>query len=154
VLSAALHQGNGRRRFCAASTHQRLPWLSNDLESSLPEKLLQKQQIALENQTLAIFESRHADDLVERLGPDVEFIVFGVGDRILRSICGHTPYLRGGRLLSVAGDAIGMLERGAGDRTLSELKSSGAPIVTTDQALVQVNTGKRWSNHLSPKKQI
>ena len=36
------------------------------------------QQILLEKQTLNIFESRHADALVRRLGNQAEFVVFGV----------------------------------------------------------------------------
>ena len=50
----------------------------NEAAASLPADLSRYQQILLEKQTLNIFESRHADELVKRLGPNVEFVVFGV----------------------------------------------------------------------------
>ena len=52
--------------------------IPNDPDAKLPQDLFQYQQIHLEKQTLNIFESRHADDLVKRLAPDTEFVVFGV----------------------------------------------------------------------------
>ena len=42
--------------------------IPNDESAKLPEDLFQYQQILLEKQTLNIFESRHADELVRRLG--------------------------------------------------------------------------------------
>jgi nicotinamidase/pyrazinamidase len=52
--------------------------IPNDPAAALPPDLFKYQQILLEKQTLDIFESRHADALVERLGRDAEFVVFGV----------------------------------------------------------------------------
>src|SRR5450631_1472499 len=43
----------------------------------LPGDLNKYQQIILEKQTLDIFQSHHADALVERLGDTPEFVVFG-----------------------------------------------------------------------------
>src|SRR6266496_676447 len=40
----------------------------NDAEAKLPEDFSKYQQVLLEKQTLNIFESRHANDLVKRLG--------------------------------------------------------------------------------------
>src|SRR5260370_19284244 len=42
--------------------------VENDDTANLPEDLSKYQQIILEKQTLDVFESRHADKLVERLG--------------------------------------------------------------------------------------
>src|SRR6202158_2416495 len=50
----------------------------NDANAKLPEDLFKYQQIILEKQTLDVFESRHADELVDRLGNAAEFVVFGV----------------------------------------------------------------------------
>ena len=52
--------------------------VANDADAMLPEDLSKYQQILLEKQTLNIFESRHADALVKRLGTQPEFVVFGV----------------------------------------------------------------------------
>src|SRR5258708_7176519 len=50
----------------------------NEPAAALPQDLSQYQQILLEKQTLDIFASLHANELVERLGHDSEFFVFGV----------------------------------------------------------------------------
>ncbi len=50
----------------------------NEPEARLPDDLTRYQQILLEKQTLSIFESRHADELVKKLGTQAEFVVFGV----------------------------------------------------------------------------
>src|SRR5260370_19522558 len=52
--------------------------VKNDANASLPKNLFKYQQIILEKETLDVFESRHADELVERLGNAAEFVVFGV----------------------------------------------------------------------------
>src|SRR6202162_4924642 len=49
----------------------------NDAESKLPEDFSQYRQILLEKQTLNIFESRHADALVRRLGSQAGVGGFG-----------------------------------------------------------------------------
>src|SRR5579864_1923725 len=50
----------------------------NDGDAKLPVDLSNYQQILLEKQTLNIFESRHADELVRRLVKEPEYVVFGV----------------------------------------------------------------------------
>jgi len=52
--------------------------VENDSKASLPDDLRQYQQVILEKQTLDIFASKHADELVGRLGSAAEFVVFGV----------------------------------------------------------------------------
>src|SRR6266849_10443909 len=52
--------------------------IENRPTEKLPDDLSRYQQIVLEKQTLDIFESHHADALVERLGSSPEFVVFGV----------------------------------------------------------------------------
>src|SRR5271157_3044714 len=49
----------------------------NEAFAKLPDDLALYQQIMLEKQTLNIFESRHADELVQRLGDHAEYVVFG-----------------------------------------------------------------------------
>src|SRR5579864_8261354 len=50
----------------------------NDADAKLPDDLSHYEQILLEKQTLNIFESRHVEDLLKRLGNAAEFVVFGV----------------------------------------------------------------------------
>jgi nicotinamidase/pyrazinamidase len=106
----------------------------NEPTASLPQDVLQYQQILLEKQTLDIFASLHADELVERLGPNAEFVVFGVVTEFCVRFAAK-GLLDRGRRVSVVQDAIETLSPQDGQRTISELRASGAQFITTDQAL-------------------
>ena len=106
----------------------------NDPAASLPDDLSRYQQILLEKQTLNIFESRHADQLVERLGPNVEFVVFGVVTEFC-VLFAAKGLLERGRRVSVVRDAIETLNSEDGKRAVTELRALGARFITTDQAL-------------------
>jgi len=106
----------------------------NDAEAQLPEDLSAYQQILLEKQTLNIFESRHADALVRRLGSEAEFVVFGVVTEYCVSFA-VKGLLERGRRVAVVRDAIETLKTEDGQRTIAELEALGAKVTTTDQAL-------------------
>jgi nicotinamidase/pyrazinamidase len=106
----------------------------NDPEASLPEDLSKYQQILLEKQTLNIFESRHADALVKRLGSQAEFVVFGVVTEYCVSFAAK-GLLERGRRVAVVRDAIETLKQEDGKKTMDELEQLGARLITTDQAL-------------------
>jgi nicotinamidase/pyrazinamidase len=111
--------------------------IPNDPESSLPKDFLQSQQIILEKQTLDIFESRHANELLERLNRNAEFVVFGVVTEYCVGLATR-GLLKRGRRVAVVLDAIETVDREAGERTISELKASGANLVTTDEVLARL----------------
>jgi len=102
--------------------------------ASLPPDLSRYQQILLEKQALNIFESRHADELVERLGPNVEFVVFGVVTEFCVRFAAK-GLLERGRRVSVVRDAIETLNSEDGKRAAAELQALGARFITTEQAL-------------------
>jgi nicotinamidase/pyrazinamidase len=102
--------------------------------AKLPEDLSKYQQIILEKQTLDIFESLHADALVQRLGDAAEFVVFGVVTEYCVS-CAVKGLLKRKRRVAVVRDAIETLAPEVGNRTLAELQSLGAKLVTTDEIL-------------------
>ena len=106
----------------------------NDASAALPEDLFQYQQILLEKQTLNIFESRHADELVQRLGTHAEFVVFGVVTEYCVSFAAK-GLLERGRRVAVVRDAIETLKQDNGESTMAELKRLGARLTTTDEAL-------------------
>jgi nicotinamidase/pyrazinamidase len=110
----------------------------NDAEAKLPSDLGPYQQIHLEKQTLDIFESRHADELVKRLPRDAEFVVFGVVTEYCVRFAAK-GLLERGRSVSVVQDAIETLKMEDGERTVAELKALGAKFITTDQALAQLD---------------
>jgi len=106
----------------------------NEAAASLPADLSQFQQILLEKQTLDIFQSRHADELVERLGRNVEFIVFGVVTEYCVRFAAK-GLLERGRRVSVVRDAIETLNPEDGKRAVVELQALGAKFINTEQAL-------------------
>ena len=106
----------------------------NDATAKLPEDLSQCQQILLEKQTLNIFESRHAEALVRRLGSQAEFMVFGVVTEYCVSFAAK-GLLERGRRVAVVQDAIETLKQEDGRKTIAELERLGARMTTTDQAL-------------------
>ncbi len=108
--------------------------VANDPEAKIPEDLSSYQQILLEKQTLNIFESRHADELVRRLGDQAEFVVFGVVTEYCVSFAAK-GLLERGRRVAVVQDAIETLKPEDGQKTVAELQRLGARFITTEQAL-------------------
>src|SRR5579872_7542507 len=108
--------------------------VENTEEAKLPGDLSQYQQILLEKQTLNIFESRHADELVKRLGSHAEFVVFGVVTEYCVNFA-VKGLLERGRRVAVVRDAIETLKGEDGRKTMAELEQLGARLTTTDQAL-------------------
>jgi nicotinamidase/pyrazinamidase len=106
----------------------------NDVEAGLPSDLESYQQILLEKQTLDIFESRHADELVQKLPHDAKFVVFGVVTEYCVRFAAK-GLLERGRHVTVVEDAIETLKAEEGERAIAELKELGARFITTDQAL-------------------
>jgi nicotinamidase/pyrazinamidase len=113
---------------------ERVVTVPNEPAAALPDDLWQFQQILLEKQTLDIFQSRHAEELVERLGPEVEFVVFGVVTEYCVRFAAKGLLARG-RRVSVVRDAIETLSSEDGKRTIAELQALGAAFITTEQAL-------------------
>jgi nicotinamidase/pyrazinamidase len=113
---------------------QKVVRVPNDADAKLPEDLSAYQQIVLEKQTLSIFESRHADALVKKLGSQAEFVVFGVVTEYCVSFAAK-GLLDRGRRVALVQDAIETLKPEDGQKTVSELERMGARLITTDQAL-------------------
>ena len=110
----------------------------NQPAAKLPVDLSQYQQILLEKQTLDIFASLHADELLKRFDPRTEFVVFGVVTEFCVNFAAR-GLLERGRRVAVVQDAIETLNPKDGQQTISELKAGGARFVSTDQALELLN---------------
>jgi len=108
--------------------------VENDVNAKLPEDLSKYQQIILEKQTLDIFASQHADELVKRLGSTAQFVVFGVVTEFCVSYA-VKGLLQRKRRVAVVSDAIETLGPQAGSNTLADLQTLGATLVTTDEIL-------------------
>jgi nicotinamidase/pyrazinamidase len=118
---------------------ERVITVPNEPTVALPQDLSAYQQIHLEKQTLDIFASRHADNLVQRLDPDAEFVVFGVVTEYCVRFAAK-GLLERRRRVAVVGDAIETLKSEDGKRTISELQTLGANFITTAQALTRLNS--------------
>jgi nicotinamidase/pyrazinamidase len=106
----------------------------NEVSAKIPDDLSKYQQILLEKQTLNIFESRHADALVEKLGDHAEFVVFGVVTEFCVGFAAK-GLLERKRRVAIVTDAIETLKREDGENKIVELKALGARLTTTDEAL-------------------
>jgi nicotinamidase/pyrazinamidase len=106
----------------------------NEAGARLPEDLSPYRQILLEKQTLDVFESRHADALVERLGSRAEFVVFGVATEYCVASAAK-GLLKRGRRVAVVRDAIQALKPEDGQKTIAELERRGARLATTTEIL-------------------
>jgi nicotinamidase/pyrazinamidase len=120
---------------------EKMVTVPNQPTAVLPHDLSQYQQIHLEKQTLDIFASRHAGELVKRLGDDAEFVVFGVVTEYCVRFAAK-GLLERGRRVWVVKDAIETLKTEDGQRTVAELQALGARFITTDQALALLNPAK------------
>ena len=108
--------------------------VANEPDANLPDDLIRYQQILLEKQTLSIFESRHADALVKKLGNHAEFVVFGVVTEYCVSFA-VKGLLERGRRVAVVTDAIETLKKEEGEKAVAEFVRLGARLTTTDHAL-------------------
>lgn len=119
-----------------ADTHFTVP---NDPHFKLPESIFDNQQVVIEKQTLNVFDNPLTDHIVKRLDPDAEFFVFGVVTEYCVRLASK-GLLERGRKVSVVNDAIETLNAQHGRHTIDELKSLGARLVTTDEALAALDS--------------
>ncbi len=127
-------KGSTGAEFVAEALTDKVVRVPNEATAVLPQDLSRYQQILLEKQTLDIFEGLHADELVKRLGDDGEFVVFGVVTEFCVALAAK-GLLDRGRRVSVVEDAVETLKPQDGQRTISELQSQGATLITTDVAV-------------------
>jgi nicotinamidase/pyrazinamidase len=113
---------------------ERILRIPNEPSYKLPEKFNTAEQIHLEKQTLDVFDNVHTEELVERLGRDTEFVVFGVVTEFCVR-CAAKGLLERGRKVAVVTDAIEQIDPAEGKHTLDELKALGARFITTDEGL-------------------
>ena len=111
--------------------------IENVASAQLPADLSLYQQILLEKQTLDVFQSLHADELLQRLGSRAEFVVFGVVTEYCVA-CAVKGLVQRKRRVAVVQDAIQTLAAEAGEKSLAEFSRLGARLVTTDEAVAAV----------------
>ena len=114
--------------------------IPNREKSPLPADLFDHAQIIIEKQALDVFSNPHTNEIVDRLGPEVMYVVFGV----VTEYCVHFAakgLLDRGRKVFVVEDAIETLKAEESERALGELKAMGAQLITTDEAIRTTESG-------------
>jgi len=119
--------------------------LPNRREASVPSDLSAYQQVILEKQTLDVFDNPHTETVIERLkqftDADAEFVVFGVVTEYCVS-CVAKGLLERGRRVSLVEDAIKTLKTEDGESALAEMKSLGARMISTREAIDALGASK------------
>ena len=117
---------------------QRFLILPNRREATVPSDLSPYQQVILEKQTLDVFDNPLTETVIERLkqftDADAEFVVFGVVTEYCVR-CVAKGLLERGRRVAIVEDAIKTLKAEDGDRAQAEMKSLGARMITTREAI-------------------
>ncbi len=136
-------KGTPGSAFVPEALTEKVVIVPNEPTAALPQDLLSGnyQQILLEKQTLDIFESSHAEELLKRFEADTEFVVFGVVTEYCVRFAAK-GLLERGRRVSLVQDAIETLKAEDGQRTVAELQARGTKFISTDQALALVDVRK------------
>ena len=130
-------RGTPGERIIPQGLAEKVHSVPNDGTAKLPASIFDNQQLVIEKQTLDVFGNPHTETIVNRLGKDTEYIVFGV-------VVEHCVYLAAkglldrGHKVSIVQDAVETLKGADGRRSLDELKSLGTQFVSTDQAIAAI----------------
>jgi nicotinamidase/pyrazinamidase len=111
--------------------------IPNNPSLHLPGDLSRPGQVVIEKQVLDVFSNPHASELVELLGLDAEYVVFGVVTEYCVQFAAK-GLLERGRKVTVVTDAIETLKPEEGRSTLERLAVLGAQLATTDQVLASL----------------
>jgi nicotinamidase/pyrazinamidase len=125
--------------------------IPNNPAFRFPDDVLNYSQVVFEKQTLDVFDNSHAGALVERLGNDADYVVFGVVTEFCVR-CAAKGLLERGRKVSVVVDAIETLKSEEGSRTLKELQVLGAELITTSEALAKIGASSLPSIGQQPRR--
>jgi nicotinamidase/pyrazinamidase len=130
-------RGTPGERIIPQGLAEKVHFIPNDGTAKLSDSIFNNHQLVLEKQTLDVFKNPYTEAIVNRLGKDTEYLVFGV-------VVEHCVYLAAkglldrGHKVSIVKDAIETLKGADGRRSLDELKSLGAAFVSTDEAIAMV----------------
>ena len=126
-------KGTTGAEFVPEALTDRVVRVPNEASATVPQ-LSQYKQVILEKQTLDVFESRHAEEVLRQLNPKAHFVVFGVVTEYCVRLAAK-GLLDRGRRVSIVEDAIETLAPAAGKQTCEELATMQADFISTDQAL-------------------
>ncbi|MFI5057342.1 MAG: cysteine hydrolase family protein [Candidatus Acidiferrales bacterium] len=116
--------------------------IPNEAKFAVPQDTSRYSQVILQKNTLDVFDNPNTDRILNRFNPATspasdpgpEFVVFGVATEccVQQAAAG---LLRRGHRVAVVTDAVRSLDPDKGRQTLADLHSSGARLITTEEAL-------------------
>ena len=115
--------------------------IPNNASFTLPPRILDYQQLVLQKQTFDVFDNPQTERIVERLGGEAEYVVFGVVTEYCVR-CAVKGFVERSHKVAVVKDAIETLKREDGERTLGEFRALGARLITTDEAIAEARRGQ------------
>lgn len=113
----------------------------NDKSFSIPEDILRHGQLLLEKQVLDVFSNPNTAKIVDLLPGDAEFYVFGVVTEYCVQ-CASKGLLDRKRRVAIVADGIETLKAEEGEKTISQLLSSGARLVSAEQATAEIQSAQ------------
>ncbi len=113
---------------------KRFAVIPNDASFKLPANILDSSQIVIQKQVLDVFSNPHTSEIVERIGRDVKYIVFGVVTEFCVQ-CASKGLLDRERKVFLVRDAIETLDNKKGQSTINELQVRGARLIDTEEAV-------------------
>jgi nicotinamidase/pyrazinamidase len=116
--------------------------IPNDKNLSIPPNLDEIQQIVLEKQTLDVFDNPNTEKILAQFAATQEFVIFGVVTEFCVRLAAK-GLLDRGRRVAIVTDAIETLDASEAQRTLDELASRGARLITTNEALTLAKSPAR-----------
>lgn len=127
-------RGTAGAEFVPEALADKVLRIPNDPAFRVPASFADYHQVLMEKQTLDVFESPHADEVVSSFDRSVEFAVFGVVTEIcvVRAARG---LLKRGRRVALITDAIASLGSKDGQSAVSEMTRLGARLTTTADVL-------------------
>jgi nicotinamidase/pyrazinamidase len=135
-------RGTPGERIISQGLAQKVYSIPNDGSVKLPSSIFENQQLILEKQTLNVFDNPHAGKIVDQLGENTEYAVFGVVIEHCVRMAAKGLIDRGHKV-SIVKDAIETLEGADGRRSLDELESLGATFISTDEAVAMAAKSAR-----------
>ena len=117
---------------------EKVLFVPNRVGAAIPATLAEFQQVILEKQTLNVFDNPNTEKVLEGVSgftdADAEIFVFGVVTEYCVRLAAK-GLLNRGRRVALISDAIETLNAEDGRKTIEELTSLGARLVTTEEAL-------------------
>ncbi|HKV46569.1 MAG TPA: isochorismatase family cysteine hydrolase [Candidatus Acidoferrales bacterium] len=108
--------------------------IPNDPSFKLPANIFDSPQIVIQKQVLDVFSNPHTETLVECIGPDAKYIVFGVVTEFCVQ-CASKGLLARSRQVFIVRDAIETLDAKKGQETIDDLRLHGARLIDTEEAV-------------------